>query len=48
MFSPVDHSRWLAAHIPDATFFLEPGAAHLGSLRVMTAALKWAAADATA
>ncbi|WP_329566679.1 alpha/beta fold hydrolase [Kitasatospora sp. NBC_01266] len=46
MFSPVDHSRWLAAHLPHATLFLEPGAAHLGSLRVMTAALKWAAADA--
>ncbi|WP_327068383.1 alpha/beta hydrolase [Kitasatospora sp. NBC_01250] len=43
MWSPVDHSRWLAAHIPDATLFLEPGAAHFGSLRVLTAALKWAA-----
>ncbi len=44
MFSPVDHSHWLAAHIPDATLFLEPGAAHFASLRVLTAALKWAAA----
>ncbi|MDH6133968.1 pimeloyl-ACP methyl ester carboxylesterase [Kitasatospora sp. MAA4] len=43
MWSPVGHSRWLAAHIPDATLFLEPGAAHFGSLRVLTAALKWAA-----
>lgn len=43
MFSPVDHSRWLAAHIPHATLFLEPGAAHFASLRVLTAALKWAA-----
>ncbi|MFI9270780.1 alpha/beta fold hydrolase [Kitasatospora sp. NPDC052896] len=42
-FSPVDHSRWLATHIPDATLFLEPGAAHFSSFRVLTAALKWAA-----
>ncbi len=42
-FSPVEHSRWLADHIPDAQLFLEPGAAHFGALRVMTAAFKWAA-----
>ncbi|GAA1220313.1 alpha/beta hydrolase [Kitasatospora nipponensis] len=46
MYSPVDHSRWLASHIPDATLFLEPGAAHFGSLRVLTAAIKWAAGAA--
>ncbi|MGF1425202.1 alpha/beta fold hydrolase [Kitasatospora sp. LaBMicrA B282] len=45
MFSPVDHSRWLAEHVPGATLFLEPGAAHFGAFRVMTAALKWAAAE---
>ncbi|MCX4747287.1 alpha/beta hydrolase [Kitasatospora sp. NBC_01287] len=45
MWSPVEHSRWLAAHIPDATLFLEPGAAHFASFRVLTAALKWAAAE---
>ncbi|MFF1869873.1 alpha/beta hydrolase [Streptomyces sp. CB03911] len=42
-FSPVEHSRWLADRIPDATLILEPGAAHFGALRVMTAAMKWAA-----
>ncbi|MGW6916145.1 alpha/beta fold hydrolase [Kitasatospora sp. NPDC054939] len=42
-FSPVDHSRWLADHIPGASLFLEPGAAHFGALRVLTQALKWAA-----
>ncbi|WP_371479963.1 alpha/beta fold hydrolase [Kitasatospora sp. NBC_00315] len=42
-FSPVEHSRWLADRIPGAELFLEPGAAHFGALRVMTAALKWAA-----
>jgi pimeloyl-ACP methyl ester carboxylesterase len=45
MFSPVDHSRWLAAHIPDSTLFLEPGVAHFASFRVLTAAVKWAAGD---
>jgi pimeloyl-ACP methyl ester carboxylesterase len=43
MWSPVEHSRWLAAHIPDATLFLQPGEGHFGSLRVLTAAVKWAA-----
>jgi pimeloyl-ACP methyl ester carboxylesterase len=42
-FSPVDHSRWLAEHIPDATLFLEPGASHFSSFRALTPALKWAA-----
>ncbi|MEU1419605.1 alpha/beta hydrolase [Kitasatospora sp. NPDC005751] len=42
-FSPVDHSRWLGDHIPGASLFLEPGAAHFGAFRVMTAALAWAA-----
>ncbi|MFE0462081.1 alpha/beta fold hydrolase [Kitasatospora sp. NPDC058965] len=42
-FSPVDHSRWLAAHIPDATLFLEPGASHFSSFKALTPALKWAA-----
>ncbi|PYC85472.1 alpha/beta hydrolase [Streptomyces tateyamensis] len=42
-FSPVDHSRWLAARIPGATFFLEPGASHFNSFRALTPALRWAA-----
>ncbi|MFD9126449.1 alpha/beta fold hydrolase [Kitasatospora sp. NPDC059571] len=42
-FSPVDHSRWLADHIPGADLYLEPGAAHFGALKVMTEALQWAA-----
>ncbi len=42
-FSPVDHSRWLADHIPGAELFVEPGAAHFGAFRVMTTALAWAA-----
>lgn len=42
-FSPVDHSRWLADHIPGAELYLEPGAAHFGAFQVMTEALKWAA-----
>jgi len=46
-FSPVDHSRWLADHIPGAELYLEPGAAHFGAFKVMTEALKWAAGSAT-
>ncbi|MEU6238195.1 alpha/beta hydrolase, partial [Kitasatospora sp. NPDC047058] len=42
-FSPVEHSRWLADHIPEATLFLESGAAHFGAFRVMTTALTWLA-----
>lgn len=42
-FSPVDHSRWLADHIPGAELFLQPGAAHFGAFRVLTTALAWAA-----
>lgn len=42
-FSPVEHSRWLADHIPGASLSLEPGAAHFGAFRVLTQALKWAA-----
>ncbi|MDH6126213.1 alpha/beta hydrolase [Kitasatospora sp. GP82] len=42
-FSPVQHSQWLADHIPGAELYLEPGAAHFGSLRVMAEELKWAA-----
>ncbi|WP_441250731.1 alpha/beta fold hydrolase [Kitasatospora sp. McL0602] len=42
-FSPVDHSRWLADRIPGADFYLEPGAAHFGALKVMAEALNWAA-----
>ncbi|MFD8596406.1 alpha/beta fold hydrolase [Kitasatospora sp. NPDC059646] len=42
-FSPVGHSAWLADHIPTAQLYLEPGAAHFGSLKEMTDAIRWAA-----
>ncbi|WP_231873205.1 MULTISPECIES: alpha/beta hydrolase [Kitasatospora] len=42
-FSPVGHSSWLADHIPGAQLYLEPGAAHFGSLKEMTGAIRWAA-----
>ncbi|MGK4582532.1 alpha/beta fold hydrolase [Kitasatospora sp. HPMI-4] len=45
-FSPVEHSQWLADHIPGAELYLEPGAAHFGALRVMAEELKWAAGAA--
>ncbi len=40
-FSPVDHSRWLAARIPTATMTLEPHAAHFGALAVLPDVLPW-------
>jgi pimeloyl-ACP methyl ester carboxylesterase len=36
---PVDHSRWLGAHIPGATLVVQPGAAHFGALVVLPAVL---------
>ncbi|GGQ75755.1 alpha/beta fold hydrolase [Kitasatospora griseola] len=44
-FSPVGHSAWLADHIPAAQLYLEPGAAHFGSLKEMTDAIRWAASS---
>jgi pimeloyl-ACP methyl ester carboxylesterase len=45
MFSPVDHSRWLARRIPRATAVLEPDAGQFGGLRALTRALTWATAS---
>ncbi|GAA2743145.1 alpha/beta hydrolase [Kitasatospora cinereorecta] len=42
-FSPVEHSRWLADHIPGAELYLEPGAAHFGAFKEMARAIRWAA-----
>ena len=43
VFSPVEHSRWLAGRIPQSHLLVQPGAAHFGVLRVLPAILKWAA-----
>ncbi|MDG5806954.1 alpha/beta hydrolase [Streptomyces ossamyceticus] len=42
IFAPVEHTRWLGRHIPDAEVEVEPGAAHFGALRVLTRVLSWA------
>ncbi|MER5884981.1 alpha/beta hydrolase [Streptomyces sp. NPDC001941] len=42
VFAPVQHTRWLAAHIPDAELVVERGAAHFAALRVLTRVLSWA------
>jgi pimeloyl-ACP methyl ester carboxylesterase len=41
VFSPVDHTRWLARRIPDSTLVIEPGSAHFGALVVMASVLQW-------
>jgi pimeloyl-ACP methyl ester carboxylesterase len=35
VFSPVDHTRWLAAHIPGAHPMVEPGASHFAAWRLL-------------
>ncbi|MFI1396478.1 alpha/beta fold hydrolase [Streptomyces sp. NPDC020681] len=41
VFSPVGHSRWLAARIPGATAVLEPAAAHFDALHALPLILNW-------
>jgi pimeloyl-ACP methyl ester carboxylesterase len=40
-FSPVEHSRWLAGQIKDATLLIEKGAAHFGAFEVLPEVLAW-------
>ncbi|MFI6644151.1 alpha/beta fold hydrolase [Streptomyces sp. NPDC050504] len=42
IFAPVQHTRWLAEHIPGSELTVERGAAHFGALRVLTRVLSWA------
>ncbi|WP_084728912.1 alpha/beta fold hydrolase [Streptacidiphilus neutrinimicus] len=35
VFSPVDHTRWLAAHIPEAHPMVEPGQSHFAAWRLL-------------
>jgi pimeloyl-ACP methyl ester carboxylesterase len=41
VFSPVQHSRWLAERIPGATAVLEPAAAHFDALHALPRVLNW-------
>ncbi len=45
MFSPVSHSRWLGARIPDAMVVVKSDAAHLDALSVLPDILPWLIAD---
>ncbi|MDX3067141.1 alpha/beta hydrolase [Streptomyces sp. ND04-05B] len=45
VFSPPEHSSWLAARIPRATIVLEPEAAHFGALRALPDMLGWLLED---
>ncbi|MEV6365373.1 alpha/beta hydrolase [Micromonospora musae] len=40
-FSPVAHSRWLAARIPNAEVQVQPGAAHFGAVEILPQTLAW-------
>jgi pimeloyl-ACP methyl ester carboxylesterase len=41
VFSPVAHSRWLADQIPNASMFIQAGAAHFAAIEVMPDVLSW-------
>ena len=47
VFSPADHSRWLAKHIPTAKIEVEPGAAHFGALEILPKLLARMKAEST-
>lgn len=44
-FSPVSHSRWLGARIPDAMVVVKSDAAHFDALSVLPDVLQWLIAD---
>ena len=43
VFSPVEHSRWLAAHIPGASLILDRNSAHFGAMFELPRVLNWLA-----
>ena len=45
VYSPVDHARWLAARMREATLVVESGKAHFGALTVLPQVLSWLIAD---
>jgi len=46
VFSPPEHSRWMARQIPNATIEIEAGAAHFGAMEVLPRVLARLRADA--
>ncbi len=45
-FSPVGHTRWLAAHVPGSTLEIAPHAAHFSAMEVLVDMLRWITAGA--
>jgi pimeloyl-ACP methyl ester carboxylesterase len=43
VFAPIEHSRWLAAHIPGASLIVDPESAHFGSMAELPRVLNWLA-----
>lgn len=48
VFSPPEHSRWMARQIPEATIEVEPGAAHFGAMEILPRVLARLRADSLA
>jgi pimeloyl-ACP methyl ester carboxylesterase len=48
VFSPPEHSRWLAGQIPGAQIEVEAGAAHFGAMEILPRVLKRLRADSLA
>lgn len=44
-FSPVEHSRWLAAHVRRARLVIQERSGHFGALEVLPDILSWLTAD---
>lgn len=42
-FSPVEHTRWLAAQIPTSTVIVQPNSAHFAALDILPDMLAWVA-----
>lgn len=47
VYSPPDHSRWLAARIPNAVLDIDPAEAHFGAVRYFPHLLGWMVKAAT-
>jgi len=41
VFSPVEHTRWLAKQISGATLDVQPGAAHFRAVEILPRVLTW-------
>jgi pimeloyl-ACP methyl ester carboxylesterase len=44
-FSPVEHSRWLAANVPGSRLVIQPRSGHFGAVEVLPDILNWLTGD---